>query len=238
MNERILSAINKLNDKVDTLDKQFTAYKDEDIKNNVALMSSKLDRYSIKDGEWMYGGYPTGETAVGPQGPKGEKGDKGDKGDSFTFDDLTPEQIALITGADGIEGKEGAPGKDGKDGKPGKDGITPEFEIGEIKSVSTYDPAKVELVKKRNKYVLNMNIPRGRPGLNGSDGSNGGASNVWIGTEQEYEIGISGGIITPDMICIITDSSAEPTIIQEDDNLYIYSGVTITQNNNELVIGG
>ena len=185
MNERILSAINKLNDKVDTLDKQFTAYKDEDIKNNVALMSSKLDRYSIKDGEWMYGGYPTGETAVGPQGPKGEKGDKGDKGDSFTFDDLTPEQVALITGADGIDGKdgkEGAPGKDGKDGidgrpgkdgKDGKDGITPELEIGNIKSVSTYDPAKVSLRKKKDKYIIDMDIPRGRPGANGADGGNG-----------------------------------------------------------------
>ena len=214
MNERVLSAINKLNDKVDSLDKQFNTYKENDVRNNVAAMSSKLDRYSIKDGEWMYGGYPTGETAVGPQGPKGEKGDKGDKGDSFTFDDLTPEQVALITGADGIDGKDGkdgSPGKDGKDGidgrpgkdgKDGKDGITPELEIGNIKSVSTYDPAKVSLRKKKDKYIIDMDIPRGRPGANGADGGNGisakinGQSTINIEAGTNISIDQQGSTLT------------------------------------------
>lgn len=31
---------------------------------------------------------------VGPRGPKGDKGDRGENGDTFTFDDLTEEQLA------------------------------------------------------------------------------------------------------------------------------------------------
>lgn len=33
---------------------------------------------------------------VGPAGPKGDRGDKGEKGDSFTFADLTQEQVELL----------------------------------------------------------------------------------------------------------------------------------------------
>ena len=37
-------------------------------------------------------------TIKGPKGDSGEKGDTGDKGDAYTFDDITPEQLARLTG--------------------------------------------------------------------------------------------------------------------------------------------
>ena len=59
----------------------------------------------------------TGEMGpAGVQGPQGEKGDKGDqglqgpKGDNLSFDDLTEEQIAAITGPEGPQGPQGEPG--------------------------------------------------------------------------------------------------------------------------------
>ena len=198
MNERYMDAINKLNDKVKDLEtevkvneKNFNDYKTENNQLKITEIARKLERYHIVDNMWYYDNFNTGISA------KGDKGDaftyedfteeqlKNLKGEPFTFDDLTLDQIALLTGADGIDGKDGVngidgrdgidgkDGKDGIDGKDGKDGITPELEIGEIKSVSTYDPAKVTLKKKKNKYIIDMDIPRGRPGSNGSDGSNG-----------------------------------------------------------------
>lgn len=195
MNERVLKAIEKLNDEIKNIlskqskfEKMLDKYEEkanninEDIGNTIAR---KLEHYQIVDGYWYYDNYNTNIPATGPQGPEGPQGPRGQEGRPLTFDDLTEEQLDFIMGRDGDPGKDGRDGKDGKDGKdgrdglPGKDGadgITPEFEVGEIKSVSTYDPAKIELIKNDNKYVINMDIPRGRPGANGSkgaDGSNG-----------------------------------------------------------------
>ena len=44
------------------------------------------------------------------------------KGDPFTFQDLTPEQVILMKGTDGVNGANGANGTNGKDGKDGVNG--------------------------------------------------------------------------------------------------------------------
>ena len=191
MNEKILQAIKNLKNQLDSLKEEMNKEKDNlDLELIKEKISKMVQGYHIKDGYWYYDNYNTNVRAEGVTGPKG------DKGDPFTFEDFTPEQLILLTGADGkpgkdgrdgrdgIDGKDGVDGKPGKDGKNGKDGTdgkngsTPELEIGEIKSVSTYDPADVKIIKKGNKYVLNMNIPRGRPGSNGSDGSNGASAKI------------------------------------------------------------
>ena len=40
-------------------------------------------------------------------GAAGEKGEKGDKGDPFTYEDLTPEQLAALKGPKGDKGDPG-----------------------------------------------------------------------------------------------------------------------------------
>lgn len=206
MNERFLKAFEKLSNEiknlrndVNKLQTDFDKYKEENNPKKFAEIAREIDRYNIKDGKWYYDDEDTGVSAIGPQGEPFTfddltpeqvaliTGADGEKGEPFTFDDFTPEQIALITGADGIDGKDGKdgvqgpqglPGKDGRPGRDGKDGETPELEIGNIKSVSTYDPAKVSLRKTDNKYLIDMDIPRGRPGSNGADGTNGNSAKI------------------------------------------------------------
>ena len=194
MNERYLEALSKLKKEVEDLKVQVNTQKEL---VNTYRNDKLIDKYEIKDDKWYYNGLDTGKFSRGEAGksftyedftPEQLEALRGPKGDSFTFDDLTPEEIVLLTGADGLDGEpgrdgytpikgvdyfDGKDGKDGRDGLDGKDGETPELEIGEIKSVSTYDPAKVSLKKKKNKYIIDMDIPRGRPGSNGADGSNG-----------------------------------------------------------------
>ena len=66
--------------------------------------------------------------AEGPKGEKGDKGDQGEKGESFTFEDLTAEQVELLRGPrgfqgeKGIQGEQGVPGDKGEKGDPGEVG--------------------------------------------------------------------------------------------------------------------
>ena len=61
--------------------------------------------------------------------------------------------------------------------------------------------------------------------------------NIWIGSETQYETGINNGTITSQTICFITDEDTEETTVVQDGNeLYVYSGVTVTQNGNELEV--
>lgn len=227
MNDRILESIIKLNSKIDSLDNKIANLEKKVVqKENVMLYASELDKikdaissltfnqktlendtksinrlseidnireivnhlehYHIKNGNWFYNEKDLGISALGIQGPSGKDGKDG------------------LPGKDGKQGKDGRPGKDGKDGidgKDGVDGITPEFEIGNVESVSTYDPAKVDVIKTDNKYVLNFSIPRGRPGSNGTSGSNGknalinGLSDAEIVAGDNIKIKIEGNKI-------------------------------------------
>lgn len=233
MNERFLEAVKKLNNRLDTIEsdlksqkKEFEDYKTNENQLDTQKIANRLERYRVKDGKWFYDEFDTGESAIGPQG------EQGPQGEPFTFDDLTEEQIILLTGADGkdgLNGKDGAKGEPGKDGKDGKDGLngkdgkdgkdaeTPNFKIGEVKSVSTYDPAKVALSKEGNLYTLTFDIPRGRPGKDGADGSNGSG-----GSGNGIEILLTGdsGKLTADELKLVANN--EKTVVINNDGELFY----------------
>lgn len=58
--------------------------------------------------------------ATGPQGIQGDTGPRGPKGDTFTFADLSPEQLESLRGPKGNTGATGAKGDKGDTGLPGK----------------------------------------------------------------------------------------------------------------------
>lgn len=66
--------------------------------------------------------------ATGPQGIQGDTGPRGPKGDTFTFADLSPEQLESLrgpkgnTGATGAKGDKGDKGDKGEKGDPGLPG--------------------------------------------------------------------------------------------------------------------
>ena len=82
--------------------------------------------YIKVDGEWR--GVPGFTGPIGPQGEQGPKGDKGDKGEqgiqgpkgdkgedgTITFEELTPEQKALLKGDKGDQGERGPKGDKGE----------------------------------------------------------------------------------------------------------------------------
>ena len=61
----------------------------------------------------------------------------------------------------------------------------------------------------------------------------------WLGTAEQYELDWSGGKIAPTTICFITSENGDEPIVepivQDGSILYIYEGVTVAQNNTELV---
>ena len=61
----------------------------------------------------------------------------------------------------------------------------------------------------------------------------------WLGTAEQYELDWSSGKIASTTICFITSESGDEPIVepivQDGSILYIYEGVTVAQNNTELV---
>lgn len=180
MNPRLIESLKKLKEQQTVLENEIKRLQNE-IKQMQIEMPEKiideaqegLKNYSIINGYWHLDDENLGIKAEGVDGLPGKDGKDGRDGrDGRDGLNGLPGKMGL-PGKDGVDGTPGKDGRDGKDGKDGIDGITPEFEVGEIKSVSTYDPAKVELIKNENKYIINMDIPRGRPGRDGKDGSNG-----------------------------------------------------------------
>ena len=70
---------------------------------------------------------PAGKTGPkgdqGPAGPQGPQGPKGEDG-SVVFEELTPEQIEMLKGPQGIPGEQGPEGPEGKPGPEGPRGQT------------------------------------------------------------------------------------------------------------------
>ena len=80
---------------------------------------------------------------------------KGDKGDPFTYEDFTPEQLALLKGEKGEKGDTGATGLQGEQGQKGDKGDTGEQGLQGIQG-------------ERGPQGI-----RGEPGKDGKDGTNG-----------------------------------------------------------------
>lgn len=98
-----------------------------------------------------------GGQVVAERGLKGEKGDTGDKGDPFTYDDFTPEQLALLKGEKGDTGDTGATGQDGH--SP----IVTASKAGKVTTVYV-DGSSVATINDGND---------GQDGQDGSDGADG-----------------------------------------------------------------
>lgn len=81
-------------------------------------------------GQRGYTGAPGPAGAQGPAGPKGEPGPQGPKGDqgpkgqdgTVSFDQLTPEQVAMLKGPKGDPGEQGPAGPQGPKGDKGATG--------------------------------------------------------------------------------------------------------------------
>ena len=111
----------------------------------------------------------------GEKGEQGLTGQKGDKGDAFTYDDFTPEQLALLkgekgdkgdTGSQGEQGQQGIPGKDGVDGKDGADGVSP---VISTKEVLNGHIVTVSDASGTRSFAVD-NGKDGEPGKDGQDG--------------------------------------------------------------------
>ncbi len=90
---------------------------------------------------------------------KGEKGDDGADG-TVSFDELTPEQIAMLKGDDGEDGQDGA------------DGVSPVLSIGTVTTLPAGSQATASMGGTQAEPTLNLGIP---------------AANIWTGTQAEYD---------------------------------------------------
>ena len=203
MNERLLEAINKLNDRIKDIENNMATelryirdelkdtqdeFKDFQEKNDqlkINEVARRLEHYHIGDNEnWFYDSFDTGKVARGPQGIPGK---------DFKYEDFTKEQLAKLVGPqgkqgvpgytpvkgkdyfDGKDGKDGERGPEGKQGVPGKDAEAPTFKIGTIEESNNYGGgnAKLRRSKKDNLYYLDLVLPRGPQGFAGFDGKDG-----------------------------------------------------------------
>ena len=125
----------------------------------------------------------TGERGVrGPSGPQGIQGEPGATpdfsiGDVETLATGSP-ATASITGTTehpvlnlglprGLQGETGAAGADGHDGAPGRDGVTPDFSIGTVSTLTPGSSATAEITGTAAAPVLNLGIPAGQDGTIG-----------------------------------------------------------------------
>ena len=221
MNPRLLESLKKLKDQQVALENELKRLQDEMTKLQVDMPKKLIDdvqdglkNYSIINGYWHLDDENLGIKAEARDGLPGKDGRDGRDG----IDGL--DGLPGDNGRDGKDGKDGLPGKDGRDGKDGKDGkdgvdgITPEFEVGEINSVSTFDPAKVELIKNENKYIINMDIPRGRPGRDGKDGSSGGGGGSSSGGKVD-DVLVDGMSVVENKIADIDLTHRIAVVLQE-----------------------
>ena len=104
----------------------------------------------------------------GPQGLRGETGPRGPQGEpgNVDFEELTPEQLAMLRGE---PGPEGLPGKDGKDGRDGV-GIK---SVAQTTTSSSDAGTNVITVTLTNGQTATFNVKNGSKGSQGNAGQNG-----------------------------------------------------------------
>ena len=89
------------------------------------------------------------------------------------------------------------------------------------------------LISGTNIKTINGNSLLGSGNIDVSGGASG---DIWMGNSNEYIIALNNGTITAQTICLITDGDSEPTVVQDGNILYVYSGVTVNQNESELEV--
>lgn len=126
---------------------------------------------------------------TGEQGPQGEKGEQGERG---------AQGLQGETGPEGPQGPQGEQGGTGPAGADGEDGKTPVLEIGQTSTLAPGSSATASLIpdgtdlQGNPKYKLNLGIPQGEKGEEGSvTGGLSELSDVDITSLQDYQILIS-----------------------------------------------
>lgn len=164
---------------------------------------------------------PTGATGErgqrGPSGPQGVQGETGATPD-FSIGDVqtlatgspatasitgTTEHpvlnLGLPRGLQGEAGPAGQDGHDGQDGAAGRDGVTPDFSIGTVSTLTPGSSATAEITGTAAAPVLNLGIPAGQ------DGTIGYTPDISIGEVTTVE---PGGSAT----ATITGTPEEPVL--------------------------
>ena len=71
------------------------------------------------------------------------------------------------------QGKQGATGNPGAPGKDGQNGVTPTLSAGNVETLEPDQPATASVTGEGPAYQINLGIPRGQTGAQGTHGKNG-----------------------------------------------------------------
>lgn len=71
------------------------------------------------------------------------------------------------------QGKQGATGNPGAPGKDGQNGVTPTLAAGNVETLEPDQPATASVTGEGPEYQINLGIPRGKTGAQGTPGQNG-----------------------------------------------------------------
>lgn len=175
-----------------------------DIKASSEACTEPGDAYIDENGDiqiWDGGQFNNGGQIRGPQGEPGSTGAAaGIAQPQITVNSVGPEEEASGTvtasgpdtakvfkfvlniprGQNGTQGQTGASGSDGADGK------TPQMQIGNVTTVAAGGNATASVAQDGTDdsgnpiYKINLGIPRGNTGANGTDGADGSTPNITI----------------------------------------------------------
>lgn len=124
---------------------------------------------------------PAGETGpkgdTGATGPKGDKGDtgatgatgpQGPKGDTGATGETGPQGPKGDKGDTGPQGPQGDTGATGETGPQGPSGATPNIQIGTVETLAAGSAATASVTGTPENPLLNLGIPQGASGSEGS----------------------------------------------------------------------
>lgn len=161
-----------------------------------------------------YAGAPGSQGPQGPQGPIGPQGIQGPKGDqgpkgadgTVSFDELTPEQVAMLKGPKGDTGEQGPEGPQGPTGPKGDTGergpVGPQGPQGPIGPQGIQGP-KGDQGDIGPQGATGERGPQGLRGIQGPVGPRGEPGEPGLTTSievngQTYDVDAAGKITLPD----------------------------------------
>lgn len=80
------------------------------------------------------------------------------------------------------QGKQGATGNPGAPGKDGQNGVTPTLAAGNVETLEPDQPATASVTGEGPAYQINLGIPRGQTGAQGTPGQDGQTPTIAVGT--------------------------------------------------------
>lgn len=177
-----------------------------------------------------YSGAPGPQGAQGPAGPKGDRGPQGPQGPkgqdgTVSFDELTPEQIAMLKGPKGDPGEQGPEGPQGPTGPKGETGergpIGPEGPQGPIGPQGIQGP-KGDQGDIGPQGPQGERGPQGLRGIQGPVGPRGEPGEPGLTTSievngQTYNVDEAGKITLPDYPADVAWGNITGTLSSQTD---------------------